>query len=524
MRIALVNPNYPTFFHNKRNNVLMYNRPLQPICLATIASMLRDRNDVEIIDANVEKLSSDELREQLASGKPDVVCVTSSPIDRWQCPFPDYSPAIEAVESAHSAAPDSFIILTGPHATSRPEEVLRQTGFVDVAVRGEPEQTVLEIVRKLESRSMWENVAGISYVRKGILVSNPPRDYLQDLDELPIPAYDLLPMKKYRYEFLETKGAFSLMLTSRGCPYSCAFCYLPMYGHKFRVRSLDIVMQEIELLYRTFSVRSIYFLDLNFTFDKGRAKQLCERMISAGYDVSWGCTTRVDAVDESLLNCMRRAGCKVISYGVETSDLQILKTIGKGISPDEVRSVVKQTKNAGIEADLNFLIGLPGDSAEKIESSWRFYKDLDPYSIGSTLVLPYPETRLYEMAKGMGMVREGTWKETADLAGLVGNDCTPKSVKKLMARQSIRARSWYFQKEYGTYYLVNPRFVKWILGTGKRLTTDMVQALMDYLKIRKLTRAARLRSPSDHCWPDNPHLRPSQNESGQRPVALEEES
>ena len=290
--------------------------------------MLRGKHEVGIIDANVLKLSCDELTEQIASGRPDVVCVTSSPIDRWQCPFPDYSPAIEAVESAHSAVPDAFIIMTGPHGTSRPEEVLRRIGYVDAVVRGEPEQTVVEVVDRLESNATWEDVAGISFIRNETLVSTPDRGYLDDLDKLPIPAYDLLPMKKYYYEFLESRGAFSLMLTSRGCPYSCAFCYLPMYGHKFRVRSLDIVTQEMELLYRTFRVRSIYFLDLNFTFDKDRAMQMCERMISAGYDISWGCTTRVDAVDERLLALMKRAGCKVISYGVETSDSQILMTIG----------------------------------------------------------------------------------------------------------------------------------------------------------------------------------------------------
>ncbi len=472
MKILLVNPNYPLFFRNKSNGLLLYNRPLQPLSLAVIASLLeKEKFSVKIIDANLEKLNPKQLREKIVKFNPEVTCVTSSPIDRWQCPFPDYSLVSKTIDVIRKSVPNALVILTGPHGTSFPREVLLNCQ-PDALVRGEPEKTAFELIKKHSQGKEWKTLPGISRLENGRVISSGTRNFLENLDELPLPAYHLLPMEKYYYEFLLERKNFSLIQSSRGCPYNCTFCYLPMYGHKFRVKSVEKTLEEIELLYEKFSVRALYFLDLTFTYNPKRAKKLSQGIIKKHYDLLWGCTTRVDKVNPELLTLMKKAGCKFISYGVESFDPEVLKEIRKGISPEKIKQAIEWSNEAGIKSDLNFLIGLPHDSKEKVEKSWETYSSLNPYSIGSTVAMPYPNTRLYEMARNEGKIKKGTWKEIPNLAGLVGNKYTPSQIKKIMKKQSFRARYWYFSQEYGKLFFFHPKFITWFFNTLKRSVKD----------------------------------------------------
>lgn len=463
MKVLFVNPRYPTIYYNNQKGILLINRKRQPLSILYSATLLKkDGFEVEILDANALEMGINETRNFILRRNPDVLVLSTQSFDLWQCPIPDYRYALDVVKDIKKEC-DLFIIVVGPHGTSNPEEILNSD--MDLIVRGEPELSVFEIVKRLKASASWEEVIGV-YTRK----VNNGFDYI-NLDELPVPDYSLLPMDRYYHEFLQKKN-FSIVNTTRGCPFNCIFCYKVMYGSVYRRRDLALVLREIELLYKDYNVKAIYFQDLDFVLDRKRVEEICDYIIDEKIDIIWGCTTRVDSVNKNILGKMKRAGCKFISFGAESANPEILEMTKKKITIDKIKKAVMMTNEIGLCSDLNFLIGLPGESVKSYEKSWKFYKSLNPYAIGASIVIPYLDTELHQMAMNSKILKSRSWLECENASGIVGNELDNKTLTRLSRIQTFRGRTWFFKKEFGLLFFINPRFYKLALYILKKVVKE----------------------------------------------------
>jgi anaerobic magnesium-protoporphyrin IX monomethyl ester cyclase len=270
MKILIVNPLQVQIVNSKGK---IYNRVWPPLSEANCAALLeKEGHEVVIVDANAERLNASDVARRAAGF--DKIFITSSSIDRWQCPVIDLHPFLSYVKAVREVNDEVYI--TGVHGTVRPEEILTLTGAKAV-IRGEPELTVLELCRN----SDLSRVRGISYKENGKFINNEPQDLL-DLEKLPLPAFHLLPMEKYFYEVLGEN--FVLLEGSRGCASNCSFCLLDMYGKKLRVKSSRQLINEIEIAINKFHVKNAYFFDLEFTINRSLVEEVCDHLIRKRYD------------------------------------------------------------------------------------------------------------------------------------------------------------------------------------------------------------------------------------------------
>jgi anaerobic magnesium-protoporphyrin IX monomethyl ester cyclase len=382
MKVVLINPAQSGVV-NPRGRI--YNRVWPPLDLATTAAWLeQDGIAVSIIDANAEQLSPEDVAARV--GDADQVFVTSSSLDRWQCPHLDLRPFLAVVRAVRTRVPAVFVM--GSHGTVRPDALLEMTGATAV-VRGEPEQTVREIA---SGRSLSE-ILGVTWRGAQGVVSQPDQHPVPMGTLLP-PALHLLPMDRYHYEVMGPH--FTLFEMSRGCASSCSFCLLQTYGTGVRKKPLDAMLHEIHVAVTQFGVRHAYFIDLEFTVLRQQVIQLCEALIAAKLPLEWCCQTRLDLVDDELLALMKRAGCRLIHAGVEAGSDRVLSSTGKELTLDEVRDGMARIKRAGIDTACFFLLGLPGADVSDAEDLVRTAMALAPTYPLFHVVAPYPGTAMYD--------------------------------------------------------------------------------------------------------------------------------
>ncbi len=391
MRVLLVNPSQGDLVQRKGR---IYTRVWPPLDLAYCAAVLeRDGIDAAIVDAHAQQLGPEDVAKQ-ARGF-DQVFITSTSLDRWQCPQLDLRPFLRTVEAVKRVAPEVYVL--GTHGTVRPAEMLRVTGATAV-VRGEPEHTV----RDLACRRGLDGVAGITLLEDGEVVHRPEQTPVV-MDHLPLPALHHLPMQRYHYEVLGRR--FTLFEMSRGCASECTFCVLKTYGRGVRKKSVDTLVREIEWAIERFGIRTAYFIDLEFTVLRKQVLELCRYLIAAGHDFRWCCQTRLDLVDDELLRTMKRAGCRLIHVGVEAGSDRILSATKKGITIEEIRRGMAMIKAAGIDTACFFMFGFPDAQASDMDDILRLARDLAPTYPQFHVTAPYPGTQLYDDVQRMPNVR-----------------------------------------------------------------------------------------------------------------------
>lgn len=384
-------------------NIILVNPPVQareymspPIGLAYLAAMLEEhKHKVEILDATALGLTHDGIGERVGRCKPDFVGISAM--------TPSFSAAIETAKAVRKIS-DAKIILGGPHATLIGKKLLEECEQFDALVVGEGEYAMLEIADK---RS-FEGVAGVAYRKGKRIVSNKPREPVQDLDKLPFPARHLLPQHLYRHPAV-SRYPFTTMATSRGCPYNCIYCCKAVTGSRYRARSPENVVAEIEHLVRDYGIKEIIMHDDIFTLDSTRTEGICDLLIGKGLDVTWKCETRVDRVDKGLLSKMKAAGCTNISYGVESGNQRILDNLRKRITLDQIRKAFRWTHEAGIGTLAYMIIGSPGETKETIEETIRFAIELDPDYVQFSIMTPFPNTDLFRLGERTGMLKKKAW-------------------------------------------------------------------------------------------------------------------
>ena len=284
----------------------------------------------------------------------DIIVLTSSPLDRWQCPNVDLAPFFFWARSL----PSSRLVVTGAHGTLFPEHILNATGAWAV-VRGEPEGAVRNLCLELTGGGSGLCRASSLSFRDGPAIHHTPDGPPAGPQSFPTPAYDLTRPELYTYEPLGDRLA--VLETSRGCSHRCLYCFKAMYSHGIRPKPLDRIHADIEAIVRN-GYRSVYFMDLNLAWNRSRTLELCRLL--RGFSLSWCCQTRVDSVDEDILKEMAAAGCRLIHYGIEGGSPPAWERMGKGISLDAAERAVRYTKKAGMATAGFFLGGFPWETAE----------------------------------------------------------------------------------------------------------------------------------------------------------------
>jgi anaerobic magnesium-protoporphyrin IX monomethyl ester cyclase len=371
---------------------------LPPLGISYIAAVLENEGyDVGVIDAVALGLTADEFRATLARGSPDVVCVT--------CMTSSIHGSLEAARIARGLG--ATTVLGGTHLSIYPVETLSYD-CVDYGILGEGEYATLELVRALEAGGPVAGIKGLAYkTGDGVAVNGPA--LVEDLDPLPFPARHLLPMD--RYSSIIGLHPVTTMISSRGCPYRCGFCFKGPSDRKHRTRGPKNVVDEMETVVRDYGIREIMFYDDVIALRRKSIVGICEEIIARGLDVKWESPARVDNVDLELLRLMKRAGCIRLRYGVESGDPEILESMNKGIDLAGVKRAFEWTRRVGIQTFAYFIIGYIGETSASIRRTLQFSRELDPDLVMFTLATPYPGTELYRQAQLQGYIKGDYWRE-----------------------------------------------------------------------------------------------------------------
>lgn len=307
-----------------------------------------------------------------------------------------------------------LVILGGMHATHMYEQIFSHYSFVDICVRGEGEKTLLEIV---QGKNLFE-IKGIAFRDNKKIVTTPLREYINNLDELPFPAWQLLDFKKYPIEervkiingvVLNNTSTISLIF-SRGCVGHCNFCSVWQVWGRYRYRSAKNMVDEIELLYTKFNINNFKFVDDLFTMDRRAVLDLCKEIINRNLRITFLASTRADCVDEEILMALKKAGCYRISYGVESAAPKILKRMNKPINLDVYRKAIALTKKVGIKTLVLLINGYFGESIETVNQTIDFLNETNPDQIGTRPgVYIYPGTNDYQYCKKIGFINDDYW-------------------------------------------------------------------------------------------------------------------
>jgi anaerobic magnesium-protoporphyrin IX monomethyl ester cyclase len=354
-----------------------------PLGLGYIASVLREKNhSVRItdlsFDANLPGMEEFEI-----------VGITSMTSN-----YPD---ALRVAGKAKAAG--KKVVVGGYHASFMDEEVLA-TGLVDYVVRGEGEYVMLDLVNALESGADSRSVKGVSYVEKGRVVRTGDAEMIEDLDSLPFPARDLMPMRAYP---MKLDGApMTSVITSRGCPYNCGFCAASRFcGSKWRARSPESVVDEVIHIKRKFGFKAISFTDDNFLLSPKRVSEICDRILRNRVNMNWMALCRADTIvkEEHLVEKMHRAGARILFLGIESGNQEILDGYGKREEVEIFHRAISMLRTHGIRTWASFIIGAVGESKKMVQKTLDLAKKLDPYGAQFSILTPYPGTALFDSVK-----------------------------------------------------------------------------------------------------------------------------
>lgn len=422
MRVCLINP--------PRIQPKAWGKPnvFPPIVLASVAAVLEKKHIVSIIDAPTEGwknlveldetkyrvgLSAKTIAERVKQWNPDVVVV--------EIPFSGWSKtAFETVSTVKAVNKKIAVVLMGQHPSARPEACLSDAD-VDFVVIGEPENTISELVDALAlGKQDFKGIDGLGFKENGKAVLTGKRAFIENLDSLPFPARYLLPMKIYNEAVKENplrgeiNKPWTIVTTTRGCPYSCVFCSVCiLWGRTWRARSPKNVVDELEHVVKTFGVKQVDFYDENMTLDKKRMADICDLIVERGLHVEWFTPNgvRADTLDEPLLRKMKKSGCKKIRVAPESGVQRIVnEVIGKNLDLKKVEQAVVLCKKVGVKVGCFFVLGMIGETKADIEETIKFaYKlrSLGADSLIFSIAMPLYGTALYEQAKEGGYLREG---------------------------------------------------------------------------------------------------------------------
>lgn len=376
----------------------MLNIKFPPLGLAYIAAVLREHGyEVQIIDLNVEG----NLWERVGK-KWDIVGI-SGDTSRY--------PIALKIASQIKKYYHYPIVMGGPHVSFFEKETL-STGIVNYVVKGEGEYTTLNLLDALKKGNDLSTVKGIAFKKQGNLIETTPAPNIENLDNLPFPARELLPMDKYRKLIFQGKPVTTLV-TSRGCPFNCYFCSSSQFsGLKWRARSTENILSEIEHLIKRYDYHRFAFMDDNFTLSPQRVIQISKEIINRKLNIKWWAFSRVDELlkNKKMISLMAKSGCRMLFLGIESVSKKILDSYNKKITANDSLKAIQLLKKYGISTWGSFIIGGLEETKEMILNTIKFSKLLNPEIAQFSILTPFPGTRLYQDAVKAGIIKKNAWQ------------------------------------------------------------------------------------------------------------------
>ncbi|MFW9834383.1 MAG: B12-binding domain-containing radical SAM protein [Candidatus Thorarchaeota archaeon] len=426
VRVLLTIPNSS----NEIRDSLGYITP--PLGIGYVASYLREFGGHEVVihDGILHKTTDNEFAELVLNYRPHVVGISAQA-----------TPAIYDVYRlaaiVKDSDPDCRVVVGGAHASFSDDIILKDAPQIDFVVRGEGERVMLDLLENMTTDQL-ERVKGISYRIKSIIKRNPLPPLNEDLDLLPFPAYDLMDMNQY----LQGPVRIGTMISSRGCPYRCTFCSSSRTsGKKWRGRSAESVIAEVDLLVKKYKIRELEFLDDLFCYDPLRVKQICDLMRTRNYSLGWTCSVRADILSNNpnMAGWLRRAGCHSVYMGVESGSQRVLDMMRKDITLSQVWRSNEIAKWANLNRIFSFMLGYPGETIEEVKSTVDIACRLDPEIAQITICTPYPGTPLYEYAKKEDLLNAKSWRDYSVLTPVMKlKEISDKQLKRILYQAYLR--------------------------------------------------------------------------------------
>ncbi len=308
--------------------------------------------------------------------------------------YSDFLPIVLlAVEKLKQAQPEKIIILGGEGPSGVAEEILEHFPFVDMIVKGEGERTIVELMQCLEAGGDLGLVKGISFRRGSQVYVSPARELVADLDTIPFPAHDKLNFAGY-----QMVG----MTSSRGCPFRCTFCDVaPFWGHRFRARSVENIIEEIKLLKYEYGQNAITFYDELFTFNRKRVLEFCRKLKEENLNIQWSCLARIDSMDETLMQGMAENGCNMVSYGVESGSNKVQQAMRKRLTREKIKEMISLSLKYFEYIQTFFVWGFPFETMADFQETMDLIACVSELGTYPTVgyLAPFPFSRLYQENK-----------------------------------------------------------------------------------------------------------------------------
>lgn len=435
LNVLLVNPSYSHVDGRLKGSV--WHAP--PLGLAYIASVLEaNSHTVKILDMDI---SSESLEDACKIFSPEVVGFT--------CSTPTAFSAYRSAEKVKQILPTTKIIFGGSHPSSVPEGVIGKL-FIDVVVVGEGEITMLDVVSNIvEDNGNFGNIPGVFYKYNGQIKFTGRRELIADIDSIPYPARHLIPILKYPDHPSAKRTPGITILTSRGCYGRCVFCSKAVFGRTYRTHSAQRVVEEIEQVIEQYHVKEILFVDDTFAADRKRAIEICKLIFERDLDIVWMTPNgvRADTLNEEVVKWMKKSGCHLLLFGIESGNPKILENIRKGITIEQTERAISLCKKYEIDTGGFFMIGLPGESRKEVEDSIKFAKKLDLDVVKFGITVPLPSTDLFKEYDSKGFINN------YDFAQYFWHEKPVFETDTLSAEEMLNLyqnayRKFYFQPKY----------------------------------------------------------------------------
>lgn len=439
MDILLVNP--PSAFGAYESTKVAVFRQVFPLLSFMSLGAIAKQNGftVAILDLGIEARPFEILEKTLKELKPRFVGMTAT--------TPLFFEAVEISKISRKILGQEVVnICGGPHPTALPEESLIGSE-IDIAIVGEGEQTLLELLQGVPKSS----IKGIFYKEADKIISTGPRQFIDDLDSLPFPDISLYDLSKYHCSGLVSRGSPVLHLeTSRGCPSNCSFCNKSIFRRQFRMKSAQRVVEEMKYFIKN-GAKELRIIDDQFATNLHRAKEICRLIIKEKINIPWNLANgvRVDCVDQEFLDLAKKAGCYQVGIGFESGDQNSLNSIDKGINLEQSARCMAMVRKSGLESVGFFMLGLPTDTEESLKKTINFAVRMMPTFAKTTITIPFPGTRLFEQYEQAGRIKTRDWSrynihKVADVYEHPN-----------LSQETLRK---YYSLFYRSFYL-NPRFL-----------------------------------------------------------------
>jgi anaerobic magnesium-protoporphyrin IX monomethyl ester cyclase len=412
-----------------------YQYPL--VGLAYLAAVLeKEEHIVRVIDCPPQHLSYAHIDNELSLFQPDIVGITSVTAT--------FNSALKVAENTKRTCPKALVVLGGTHVTISDDQFLLQHPEVDVVVKGEGEQTIIELTEYVAGLKKLSDIEGIAFLSNRQVFHTANRSCIQNLDDLPFPAWHSFPLIKYRI----FKKIGVPILTSRGCSSDCSFCLVPhIAGKNFRARSAKNVVDEMDWDKNGVGADFVSFNDEVFTYDKQRVHNICAEIERRKIRLPWDCQTRVDLLAPDLLAEMKSANCQSVNLGVESGSQKILKAMKKGITVQQNAAAIRMIKKAGMSVTVSLALGYPGETQETIMQTIDFIKRTEPDDLYLFLATPFPSTELRDVVSELG------WKLSQDWNSYEMQTASFENANVSFA-QVNKAREIFYNQLYSPAYIV----------------------------------------------------------------------